>query len=66
MCGGREGGHSQPVVGRRMQPLVGSVDFVQGFEGSYRGGLKFLYQRENESQQGGPGYPPQGVGSPDP
>ena len=40
MCGGREGGHSQPVVGRRMQPLVGSVDFVQGFEGSYRGGLK--------------------------
>ena len=29
-------------------------------------GLKFLYQRENESQQGGPGYPPQGVGSPDP
>ena len=27
-------------------------------------GLKFLYQKE--SQQGGPGYPPQGVGSPDP
>ena len=22
--------HSQPVVGRRMQPLVGSVDLVQG------------------------------------
>ena len=30
MCGGREGWHSQPVVGRRMQPLVGSVDLVQG------------------------------------
>ena len=29
MCGGREGAHSQPVVGRRMQPLVGSVDLVQ-------------------------------------
>ena len=27
---------------------------------------KFLFQREEQSQQGGPGYPPQGVGSPDP
>ena len=27
--------------------------------------VQFLYERK-ESQQGGPGYPPQGVGSPDP
>ena len=27
--------------------------------------IQFLYERK-ESQQGGPGYPPQGVGSPDP
>ena len=33
MCGGREGAHSQPVVGRRMQPLVGPMDFVQGLKG---------------------------------
>ena len=29
-------------------------------------GLKFLYQRENKSQQGGPGYSAQGALSPDP
>ena len=29
-------------------------------------GPKFLYQRENESQQGGPGYSAQGALSPDP
>ena len=29
-------------------------------------GIKFRYQREEESQQSVPGYPPQGVGSPEP
>ena len=37
-----------------------------GLKGNQPLSIQFQFKRDEESQQAGPGYPPQGVGSPDP
>ena len=73
-CGGNQQGGDRPVRGGcyRAMPQFTRVDCVNGgFQGSHDEFIGFRVASdqkadEKEVEQWGPGYPPQGVGSPDP